>query len=392
MSLSEDLLKEIENGRNGKAGIIPIYYERVNDYIDISKNTYYSIGGETGSAKSTLVQDMFMIRPIEWYLANKTPDIKLSIIYFGMERKMYMYSARWISRMIFEQQGIVIHPKKILSRKKQDQMTDNEYGLVKEYTKVLDEWEKDDLLIAHEGSKNPSGMSMYIEAFAKRNGKIIEKDKNDKSESNILNTKRYVPNHPNHIVLVITDHIGILAPEKEDTKTKGQIDKFSRVMRETRDVYGFSPVIVQQLNRNLEDTTRQKLGDLAPKLGDFADSSQTQKDSDVIMALFDPYRHITGELEGRRDNGFELIKLRDKKFRTFYRSLHILKNSFDSAGMQFPMAVEPVYGMLKTLPRREDITEGIYNRVRSGDFFLEEENHSDKVAFSGFGKNKTHGR
>lgn len=392
MSLKDDLLREIENGRNGKSGVIPVCYDRVSEYIDIAKNTYYTVGGETGAAKSTIIQDMFIIRPIEWYLKNRTPDIKLSIIYFGMERKMFMYSARWMSRKIFEMEGIAISPKKILSKKKTDQMSDHEYKLVTHYTDLLDEWEKDDLLIAHEGSKNPSGMSMYLEAFARKHGTIVDKDKTDKSMENILETRRYTPNHPNHIVLVITDHIGILAPEKESAQTKTQIEKFSRTMREARDVYGFSPVIVQQLNRNMESVERKKFGELAPQLGDFADSGQTQKDSDVIMALFDPFRHVTGDLDGVKHNGYELKNLRDRKFKTYYRSLHILKNSFESAGMNFPMAVQPVYGILKTLPLPTEIKEDLYKRIKSGDFFLEDDDDEGKMPFSGFGDNKTHGR
>lgn len=369
MALSKDLLREIEIGRNGKTGIIPIHYDRIRDYIDIAKNTMYTIGGETNSGKSSIAQDMFMIRPIQWYLKNKSDDIKLSIIYFGMERKMYQYSARWVSRLIFEEQGISISSKKILGRIRTDQMTEKEFELVKHYFNVLDDWEKDDLLIAHQGSKNPSGISLYLEAFAKKHGVIHDKDKTDKSMENILETRTYTPNHPNHIVLVITDHIGILAPEKEIGTGKGQIDKFSRTMREARDVYGFSPVIVQQLNRNLSDVNRQKAGELAPKLSDFADSSSTQQDSDVIIALFDPYRHSPGD--PGKENGFDLKRLKDDKFRTFYRSLHVLKNSFDSTGMQFPLGFQPIYGILKTLPRRDQITEDIYASVTSGNFFLD---------------------
>ena len=390
MSLRDDLLNEIENGRNGKSGVIPFLYEKVGDYIDIAKNTMYTIGGETSAGKSTIAQDAFIIKTILWYLENKTPDIKLSIIYFGMERKMYQYTARWMSRLIFEEQGIDISPKKILSRKKYDQMTDEEYGLVKEYTKVLDEWEKDDLLMAHEGSKNPTGISKFLEAFAKKHGTVIDKDKDNNEMENILKSREYKPNHANHIVLVVTDHIGILAPEKETAQTKMQIDKFSRTMREARDIYGFSPVIIQQLNRNLSEVARQKLGELAPKLSDFADSSQTQQDSDVIMALFDPYRHAVGPELGR-DNGYELARFKDKRFRTYYRTLHILKNSFDSSGLIFSMALDPVHGILKTLPNRDQnggVDDRIYKKVLSGDFFLETDEHIQKVSFTGKRGNK----
>jgi len=372
MSLSEQLHKEIENGRNGKAGIIPVSYDRIGDYIEIAKNTSYVIGGETGSGKSTLAQDMFMIRAIDWYIKNKTPDIKLSIILFGMERKMYQYSARWLARKIFTEQGIPIIPKKVLSRQANFKMTDQEYGLVQECYKILDEWEKDDLLIPFEGSKNPSGISMYLEQFARKHGTIIDKDKNDKSMENILASRKYVPNHPNHIVLVIVDHIGILASEKDLDKSKGQIDKFSKVMRDARDTYGFSPVIIQQLNRSLADVSRLKLGDLAPKLSDFADSSQTQHDADVVLALFEPYRHIVGDLDGHKENGYSLKGFRDEYFKTYYRSLHILKNSFGTNGIQFPMALQPEFGIFSTLPKKKDIKEEIYQQVTSSHYFLNE--------------------
>jgi replicative DNA helicase len=393
IDLADDLLEEIEKGRSGKTGVIPFHYERVEDYIDIAKSTMYTIGGETSAGKSTIAQDAFIIKTILWYLKNKTPNLKLSIIYFGMERRMAMYTARWTSRLIFEEQGIDISPKKILSRKEKDQMTDQEYELVKEYAKVFKEWQKEDLLIAHQGSKNPSGISMYLEAFARKHGTIHDKDKSKKTNlenmtpeemEHILESRTYKPNHENHIVLVITDHIGILAPEKETSQAKANIDKFSRTMRESRDIYGFSPVIIQQLNRNLSETARQKLGELAPKLSDFADSSQTQQDSDVIMALFDPYRHASASEPGR-DNGFELARFKDKRFKTYYRTLHILKNSFDSAGMSFSMALDPVRGILKTLPRRDingRVPENIYEKVLTGEFFLEAHEQEDRRPYS----------
>lgn len=376
MSLSTELDHQIQVARKGKAGVIPVPYSRVGDYIDIAKNTMYLIGGESGSAKSTMVDDMFLIHPIKWYLNNKTEDIKLSVIKFGMERKQYNYSARWISRLIFEEQGIEIHPKKILGRNPRYRMTEYEYNLVMEYYRILDKWEEDDVLICHENSKNPTGIAIYLDAFAERHGVITHKDKEDKSMENILTNKKYVPNHPNHIVLVITDHIGILAPE-QDSKTKSQIDKHSRTSQNARDIYGFSPVEIQQLNRSLSDVHRQRMGDLVPKLSDFADSSSTQQNADVVMAIFDPFRHAINGDPGS-DAGYQLSKFKDDKFRTYYRSLHILKNSFESSGIGFPMALHPIYGMLKTLPIKKNITEDIYKEVLSGQYFLDGSDESQE--------------
>jgi hypothetical protein len=285
---------------------------------------------------------------------------------------MYQYTARWISRLIFEDTARHIAPKRILGRKRDDALTEEEYQLVQKYYKVLDEWEQDDVLIAHQGSKNPSGISLYLEAFARKYGEIHEKDKTDKSIDNILETRTYTPNHPNHIVLVITDHIGILAPEKvNDGKAKTVIDKFSRCMREARDLYGFSPVIVQQMNRNIADVHRHKLGDIAPKLSDIADSSTSAHDSDVIMCLLDPYRHIVRDNNGKygRDDGYDLDRLRDKYWRTYYRALYILKNSFEASGQKFQMSIQPVVGIMKTMPANNAIPDDIYDRIIDGSWF-----------------------
>jgi replicative DNA helicase len=367
MSLSSELDHQIQVARKGKSGVIPVAYNRVKDYIDIAKNTLYSIAGETGVGKSTLAVDMFLVNPIMWYLANKNDNIKLSVIYLSMERKLYMMTSRIISRLIYEEQGIEIPPKKILGRNGGYQLTDSEYALVQEYYKRIDEWEKDDVLICQEGSKNSTGISMFLEEFAKRNGKITLKDKEDKSYENILaKPKTYEPTHPNHIVIIITDHIGILTPEDKGAKTKSTIDVFSRVMREARDVYGFSPVIVQQMNRNLSDVHRHKMGELKPKLSDIADSSNTSHDSDVVIILHDPLRH-NGEV---REAGFDVKRFKDKFHRNFYRSLHIVKNSFEASDVPFPMGFHPIYGMLATLPRGDKITEDIYREVLSGQYFL----------------------
>ena len=192
-------------------------------------------------------------------------------------------------------------------------------------------------------------------------------------------------------MLVITDHIGILAPERNtDNKAKTAIDKFSRCMREARDLYGFSPVIVQQMNRNISDVQRHKLGDLTPKLSDMADSSSSSQDADVIVCMLDPYRHVVKDDRGRygKDDHYDMDKLRDKWWRTYYRTLYILKNSFEASGQKFQMGLQPVQGIMKTLPPNNAIPDNIYDEVVSGRYFLPDTTEQVHVSkpFAGFGR------
>ena len=388
MSLRSDLLKQIELVYEGKSSMIPFPYEGVGEVIELSKNTMYTILGETGSGKSSLAQDLFIIPLLEWYINTKPENLKLSIIYFAMERKLFQYSSRWISRKIFLEQGMDISPKKILGKNKKYQMTPIEKRMVEEVSEILDVWEADDLFISFEGSKNPTGISKWLDAFAEKHGKVTHKNTNDESVDNILATKTYESHHPNHIVFVVTDHAGLVGSEKDASKSKDKMDKFSKIMREARDIYGWSPVIVQQMNRGLSDIHRQRMGELEPNLSDANDTSGTSHDSDVVLALYDPFRHLINGKVPEMKGGYDLNKFRDKKFKTFYRSLHILKNSFDASSMYFPMAFEPIRGIFKTLPKKDKVTEDIYEKVLSGQFFLEQTQESiegqqpNKKAFS----------
>lgn len=366
IKLKENLNEEIIRGREGKNTTIPISLTKLGDYIEIGRNTMYTIGGITGSGKSTIVQEIFLLSVMDWWMKNKgKTSLKLSVIYFGMERKMFMYAAKWISRAIFKEQGITIPYIKILHRRGKS-LDSTEQKLVNIYMDKFDEWQEDDSLIVFEGTKNPTGISIFIDNFAKKHGEIIPRKDGE------LESKSYKSDHENHLVLIITDHIGILKPEKVDGKTKSNLDKFSTAMREARDLYGFSPVVVQQLNRSVSDVTRLKLNDTIPKLSDFAETSTTSHDSDVVLALLDPYSVLP---EGTSTDiaGYNLQKLKDERGAKFYRSLHILKNSFDSNGIFIPLAFHPYFGIFKDMTKKaKDMTDDDYKAIVDGSYFLTE--------------------
>jgi hypothetical protein len=364
INLYENLMEQIQKGMTSNELGIPFPVTKVNNYLEIMPNTMYTIGGLTGSGKSTVGQEFFILSPLDWYLANKDKtDLKLTIIYFGMERKMFMYTAKWISRRIFLDTGKNISYKKILRGKKMG-ITDEEMSLVLTYMEVLKKWQEDETIICFENSKNPTGIKIFVDNFAKKHGTIIPRKDGD------LESRSYKPNHPNHLVLIITDHIGILKSEKVDGVKKQNIDKFSEAMREARDLYGYSPVIIQQLNRSISDVNRLKLGDTLPKLSDFAESSSTAHDSDVVIALLDPYAVLPSDMT-TDIMGYDLVKLKDERGAKHYRSLHILKNSFDSNGISIPLAFNPYYGIFKDMPKKsKDMQAADYESIIDGSFFL----------------------
>ncbi len=367
MNIYEDIVNEINKGLEGKNNTIPFPIEGLEDYLEIGKNTLFLVGGQTGSGKSTFAVEIFIVGVLRWYFNNKDKedfDMKISIIYFGMERKQVMLSAKLLSRFIFEEQGIEISAKKILGRKK-DKLTKEEQELVLQYAERFKKWQENDLLTVFEGSKNTTGIKIFIDEFAKRHGKIHERG------NGVLDERTYIPNHPNHLVLIIPDHLGIIRAEKDEQGQKKQrLDKFSSVIRTSRDLYGFSSCIVQQIGRQLSDVNRLKLGDILPKLSDFSDTSDTQNDSDVTIALLDPWR-VLGNDADEDILRFKLKKLKDEKGRKFYRTMHILKSSYGSDGISIPLAFHPEYGILKKMPKiAAHMTEQDYKDITSGQYFL----------------------
>lgn len=355
----DELKEEIRKGLKGENGAIPFPLERLDYFLNITKNLNIVVGGSSGSGKSSFTTEVFVIKPLLWYLKNrgrKDLNLKLSIVYFGMERKQYRSTARWLSRLIFADRGVLISVNKILGIG--STLDQKELELIGEYKHIFEEIEP--LLTCYEGVIKPDKIEEYLREFALKHG-VIEKV----TEANgVIEKEVYRPNHPNHIILTITDHVGLIATSNK----KAEIDKFSQIMRIARDTYGFSNIQVQQLNRSISETGRAKMGDIQPQLSDFQDTSSTIQDADVVLALLDPYRHVK---EGSDGLGYEIDWLKDDKGVKYYRSIHILKNSFNSDGISVGLAFYPFCSMFKTLPKPHEFDMETAHRVKNGNYFLE---------------------
>lgn len=369
IDLKQNLLNQVKLGMEGMSGTIAFPYKGLANYIDIAKNTNYLICADTGGGKTSFAHDL-MINTLTWYWKEQPKDLKLSIIYLGMERQQYTYSAKWCSRMIFLETGQHYSVKEILGRKRDQfgnlvKLDAHVYELIEKYTDVFQKWQEDDTFVVFEGTHNPTGISKFIQQFAEKHGEIGEK------EEGYLSKPKYTPTHSNHIVLFVTDYVGVLDAEKDETGVKKQrLDKYSATMRKARDVYGFSPINIQQLSRQVSSSDRLKMNDLKPKLADIADTSELARDADVVIAVFEPHRYVTESIETDL-LGYSLKRLRDNEGRVFYRTLHILKNSFDASGLIIPMSFQPIYGIFKTIVTPAKLmTETDYLEITNSSYFL----------------------
>ena len=349
----EHLKREVQAGLDGRNNGIPMGFNRLNRYIGIRKSMYTLIGGLTGSGKTSFVDDAYVLNPFDWYISKQnTTNIKLRIIYRSMERSRTYKLAKWVSRKIFVDQGFVIPVPKLLGWT--DKMTKDEHDLFLMYEDYMGEM--NEVITIIDGPENPVGIAKELKTHALENGVIEQVDQYNKI---------YIPNNENELTIVVIDHIGLLKVTQAQPTKKQAIDKMSDELRYARDFYGYTPVVVSQFNRDISNPLRIKNGDVEPQLEDFADSSQTQNDADVVLALFDPMRYKVED-----PSGYNLNKLRDDYGAKYFRSLRLIKNSYGEDDIRIGLGFLGQIGMFKELPRKKDITDEDYTSVVNKTFFL----------------------
>jgi hypothetical protein len=352
----EKLNEEVNKGLSGNNNGIPMGFDRLNRYIGIRKSMFFLVGGNTGSGKTSFIDDCFVLNPFDWYISKKNKtDIKLKIIYRSMERSSTYKYAKWICRRIFLDHGVSISVNKLLGWT--EKMNEDEYNLFLSYQSYMDKMK--DVITVIEGPENPVGIAKELRAYALKNGKIVQKDPDDEY------SKVYVPNDPNEITIVIIDHIGLLKTTKDQPTKKEAIDKMSNELQYARDFFGYTPVVVSQFNRSISNPMRLKAGDVEPQLEDFSDSSSTQNDADVVLALFDPVRYKVEDT-----SGYDLNKLKDEYGGKYFRSLRLLKNSYGADDVRIGLAFLGELGIFSEMPRKRDITDLDYDNIVNRSFFL----------------------
>jgi hypothetical protein len=348
----EQLKQEVQNGLDGRNNGIPMGFNRLNRYIGIRKSMYFLVGGLTGSGKTSFIDDAFVLNPYDWYIEQKNPGVKLRVIYRSMERSRTYKLAKWVSRKIFLDTGTIIPVNKLLGWT--EKMTKDEHDLFLMYEDYMGNM--GEVITIIDGPENPVGIAKELKAHALQNGRIEQVDEYNKI---------YVPNNPSEITIVVIDHIGLLKTTKDQTTKKAAIDKMSDELRYARDFYGYTPVAVSQFNRDISNPIRIKNGDVEPQLEDFADSSQTQNDADVVLALFDPLRYKVDD-----PSGYSINKLKDQYGAKYFRSLRLIKNSYGEDDVRVGLGFMGQIGMFKELPRMKDMTDADYEAVVNKTYFL----------------------
>jgi len=376
MTEFDQILNEITAGKEGRNHSISMGFHRLNKYIGIRKKIMTLVFGSTGSGKSSLVYDAWILNPFDWYMANKdTSKIKMKVVLFSFERSKIYTKAKWVSRKVFKDTGILIPIEKMLGWWDNNKLTHDEHDLIVSYKDYINEL--CEFVTILEGADNPTGPYKYMKQYAETHGK--EEPINE-------HRKVYLPDNEYEIVVPIIDHIGLTKLERGYTSKKESIDKLTEYAQGWRDHYGYSPVFVAQLTRELGSVQWQKMQEFEPSIDQVKESGSPGEAADTIISLFDPLRYNTKDMGGYEAEKFVNLETGAKHF----RSIKIQKNTYGTDGVRCGMAFHGPTGMFLELPHKNDVNEETYRQVTSGEYFREKEAPLEysKKPFSGFSQNR----
>lgn len=348
----DSVLEEIKRGQEGLNKGLPHGLSKLSQFLpNVQQKTYYLIGASTGCGKTTLVDQMFMYEPFEYI--NNTPDCEftLDIDYFSFEIDKITKITKGVSRQLFNKYKIVADVNYILSRG-EHRVSQEIYDKVIECREYFEKLENS--LTVFDMPENPTGINKYLYRKAEKFGKVYRKEV-EKLDENGKTVKfevfdRYEPYDKNRYHIVIIDHISLL-PEERGYNTKQLIDKMSQYLVLLRNNFNIIPVVVQQLNYDINDPMRAKTNRLTPMLSDFGDSKYTTRDANYVLSLFSP---MTFDIQNFA--GYNVEKLKDR-----FRSLEILKGRDGGIGTRVGLGYLGESGVFKELPRADQMTDLQYD-------------------------------
>lgn len=357
MNEFDKLLQEVQDGMEGKNESIPIGLPRLGKYADWKKRVFTLLFSSTGAGKSGLADDM-MLNACDWCIQNKGPR-KIKFILFSMERAKHYRIAKWVSRKIFLDEGIVIPIPKLLGWWK-DKITPKEYELIERYKDYIDVLLTEYIDI-YEGARSGPDIYRIMKEFFKDNGKYV--DINDYK-------KIYVPNDPNLIVVPILDHGNLIKRTKDYPTKKQAVDITCEFMQGFRDLEGASPLWIAQVGRSISNPLRLKDTEAELTLDDVKESGDMGDACDIALSLFDPLKYKQGS-----KTGYNPMEFLDKDSGgKFFRSIQICKSSYGEDDLRIPLAFNGFCGQFKELPRRDTLTDlklaELTESVRNKSYFL----------------------
>jgi len=328
MSIIERVIEELKENKQkrlkGEDILIPwLNLPKLSTVLPgVQKGRYVIITANSKVGKTQIADYLYLYEPLNYILNNKT-NLKLKIFYFSLEISKEDKLLQMISNKIYNDKKYIISMDNLKSYFKGYVLEDRVEQLIDSYKDYFTRVES--IVTIIDNIRNPHGIYKEVRKYARENGKFFLKDGTEVDPVANPFYDYYEPNDPHEQVIVITDSLSLLQPEKIDGKQQELWDamfKFSSdYSLKMRDNFKYTVVNIQQQAGDQEKQQFTFKGStiidkLRPSADGLGDCKLTGRDCDLMIGLFAPARYKVKEYQG-----FNIEKLKDN-----YRELCIIFN------------------------------------------------------------------
>lgn len=223
-------------------------------------------------------------------------------------------------------------------------MTKEDYQQIQEVIPEVEDMKK--YVIVYDSVSNPTGLLKTVEKELEGLGRVVKGETIIDEFGNEITKKEFVYNDPDFHLVVVADHIGLLAPEKNEfapvTNLHQAIGKWSEyVIKLICKRYNAVAVSVHQQAMNGENNDNFKLGRLEPSETKLGDNLLVGRDYMVTIGLFNPIKYGL--------NSYLDYNTRD--FGDNFRTVHVIKHRNGIAGLAKAMWFDGVGNKFTELPK-----------------------------------------
>jgi hypothetical protein len=308
--------------------------------------------------KTTLANFVFVL---EAYAQAKLAGRKIKIFYYSFEIAEEDLILKWITFVIKLMTGEDLHMDYLQSRIPGMHLTDEHARMVDEALDYIAEMMQ--VMTIVDTPKNPTAIFHQLIEYAETIGEVqrttvvdkkVKDDKGKPKETTYITG--FVPDDPELLVEVVIDHVALCNPE-QGKDTKSTIDLLSKYMVFVRNRFGFSPILIQQFNAELQSVERRKFkaGALAPQRADFGDSKYTYRDADIVIGMINPSFFDIEEFYGYSilpGKGVHQYTLGE-----FFVMCFIMKNRYGTTNVPIPLLMNGMVGTFFDLPHPDNTFE-----------------------------------
>jgi hypothetical protein len=264
-----------------------------------------------------------------------------------MAKEEKMLSA--FSNILFVKENIRVSPKDLQSVKADNALSQDILDIIKKYEPYFKKIEE--IVEFIDDIRHPTGIFKTVENYALDHGTVHKRKIKKKDGSEIEVFDYYEPDDPDEYVMIMIDHIGLISPEK-DSETgislslHQSISKLSSTyLVQLRNKYNYIPVVIQQQASAQESLENKKYNKLKPTLDGLAENKLTQRDANVVLGLFSPYRHEIPDYFG-----YDITFFKDN-----IRFLEILANREGLSNTTCPLYFDGAVNYFSELPLPSNI-------------------------------------